>query len=56
MTGLRAMRVRPWVTEMASRAGIMNQALIELKDIGLTLPSQAGDVEILRAELPGTLA
>ena len=27
----------------------MNQALIELKDIGLTLPSQAGDVEILRA-------
>jgi putative ABC transport system ATP-binding protein len=28
---------------------IMNQALIELLDIGLTLPSQAGDVEILRA-------
>ena len=27
----------------------MDQALIELKDIGLTLPSQAGDVEILRA-------
>jgi putative ABC transport system ATP-binding protein len=27
----------------------MNQALIELRDIGLTLPSQAGDVEILRA-------
>ena len=34
----------------------MNQALIELKDIGLTLPSQAGDVEILRAGLLGTLA
>ena len=27
----------------------MNQPLIELQDIGLTLPSQAGDVEILRA-------
>ena len=27
----------------------MERALIELKDIGLTLPSQAGDVEILRA-------
>jgi putative ABC transport system ATP-binding protein len=34
---------------MASRVEIMEQALIELKDIGLTLPSQAGDVEILRA-------
>ncbi len=34
---------------MASRVEIMDQALIELKDIGLTLPSQAGDVEILRA-------
>ena len=27
----------------------MDRALIELEDIGLTLPSQAGDVEILRA-------
>ncbi len=36
---------------MASRARIMNQALIGLKDIGPTLPSQAGDVEILRAGL-----
>jgi len=27
----------------------MDQALIELQDIGLTLPSQSGDVEILRA-------
>jgi putative ABC transport system ATP-binding protein len=27
----------------------MNRTLIELKDISLTLPSQAGDVEILRA-------
>ena len=26
----------------------MDQALIELEGIGLTLPSQAGDVEILR--------
>ena len=49
--GLQAARARPYVTETASRVGIMNQALIELKDIGLTLPSQAGDVEILRAGL-----
>ncbi|MFQ5566784.1 MAG: hypothetical protein ACE5EU_10530 [Paracoccaceae bacterium] len=32
--------------EMASRGEIMNRAPIELQDIGLTLPSEAGDVEI----------
>ena len=37
------------ITEVASRVGIMNQALIELKDTGPTLPSQAGDVEIPHA-------
>jgi putative ABC transport system ATP-binding protein len=34
---------------MARRVEIMNRTLIELRDISLTLPSQAGDVEILRA-------
>ncbi len=41
--------------EMANRVEIMNQALIELKDISLTLPSQAGDVEILQAGFLATM-
>jgi putative ABC transport system ATP-binding protein len=40
--------VKPYVTENAGRVEIMNQVLVELVDIGLTLPSQAGDVDILR--------
>jgi len=41
---------------MASRAGIINRAPIESKDISLTLPSQAGDVEVLRTGIPGAIA
>lgn len=48
-TGLQAAPARPYVTVNLGRVVVMNRALIVLEDISLTLPSQAGNVEILRA-------
>src|SRR5690625_4830171 len=48
MASLRISRVAAYLAETGERAALMSEPVIKLHKLGLTLPSAAGNVEILR--------